>query len=167
MICPEENVLKILLYSIIQLVRFINVMDLFMILEIKTGETWSEMISASKVIFSSPSETEVGRAFVTAQVPIGSYVRWHIFVRGAFDYYGQPEKISITSVEEGQSLLNAKAAADKVVADLKAKQEAEAKAAANKVAANKKITITCVKGKLAKKVTAVKPKCPNGYKLKQ
>ena len=138
-----------------------------MILEIKTGETWSEMISASKVIFSSPSETEVGRAFVTAQVPIGSYVRWHIFVRGAFDYYGQPEKISITSIEEAQSLLNAKAASDKVAADLKAKQEAEAKAAANKVAANKKIAITCVKGKLAKKVTAVKPKCPNGYKLKQ
>jgi len=30
----------------------------------------------------------------------------------------------------------------------------------------KKTTITCVKGKLTKKVTAVKPKCPSGYKLK-
>lgn len=30
----------------------------------------------------------------------------------------------------------------------------------------KKKTITCVKGKLTKKVTAVKPKCPAGYKLK-
>ena len=28
-------------------------------------------------------------------------------------------------------------------------------------------TITCVKGKLTKKVTAVKPKCPAGYKLKK
>ena len=28
-------------------------------------------------------------------------------------------------------------------------------------------TITCVKGKLSKKVTAVKPKCPSGYKLKK
>ena len=45
---------------------------------------------------------------------------------------------------------------------LKAKQEAEAKAAALK-----KRTITCVKGKLTKKVTAVKPKCPSGYKLKK
>jgi len=45
-------------------------------------------------------------------------------------------------------------------AELKAKQEAEAKAAALK-----KTTITCVKGKLTKKVTAVKPKCPSGYKL--
>jgi hypothetical protein len=33
-----------------------------------------------------------------------------------------------------------------------------------KVAAPKKTTITCVKGKTAKKVTAVKPKCPSGYK---
>jgi len=30
----------------------------------------------------------------------------------------------------------------------------------------KKSTITCVKGKLTKKVTAVKPKCPSGYKKK-
>ena len=30
-----------------------------------------------------------------------------------------------------------------------------------------KTTITCVKGKLTKKVTAIKPKCPNGYKLKK
>jgi hypothetical protein len=90
----------------------------------------------------------------------------------------------------------AKAAADlkakqeaeaKAAADLKAKQEAEAKAAADKAAAEKilsdakaeaarilavakaatkKITITCMKGKLTKKVTAIKPKCPSGYKKK-
>jgi len=51
----------------------------------------------------------------------------------------------------------------KAAAELKAKQEAEAKAAA---AAQKKTTITCVKGKLTKKVTAVKPVCPKGYKKK-
>ena len=62
--------------------------------------------------------------------------------------------------------VEAKAAADKVAADLKAKQEAEAKAAADKVAASKKITITCVKGKIIKKVTAAKPTCPTGYKKK-
>jgi hypothetical protein len=28
-------------------------------------------------------------------------------------------------------------------------------------------TVTCVKGKLTKKVTAVKPKCPSGYKVKK
>jgi hypothetical protein len=34
-------------------------------------------------------------------------------------------------------------------------------------ATNKKTTITCLKGKLTKKVTAVKPKCPSGYKVKK
>ena len=34
------------------------------------------------------------------------------------------------------------------------------------VAPIKKITITCVKGKVVKKVTAVKPVCPTGYKKK-
>jgi M6 family metalloprotease-like protein len=73
--------------------------------------------------------------------------------------------------------LKAKQEADaKAAAELKAKQEADAKAAAElkakqeadaKAAAIKKTTITCVKGKLIKKVTAVKPKCPSGYKLKK
>jgi membrane protein involved in colicin uptake len=49
----------------------------------------------------------------------------------------------------------------KALAELKAKQEADAKAAALK-----KTTITCVKGKLVKKVTGVKPVCPKGYKRK-
>ena len=51
--------------------------------------------------------------------------------------------------------------------ELKAMQVAEAKAIADaKAAAIKKTTITCVKGKLTKKVTAVKPVCPKGYKKK-
>lgn len=41
---------------------------------------------------------------------------------------------------------------------LKAKQEAKAN--------SKKTVITCVKGKITKKVTAVKPKCPKGYKTR-
>ena len=69
---------------------------------------------------------------------------------------------------------DAKVAAEKAAADLKAKKAAEAKAAAAKIlaaakakaAAAKKTTITCVKGKLIKKVTAVKPVCPTGYKKK-
>jgi hypothetical protein len=60
----------------------------------------------------------------------------------------------------------------KAAADLKAKQEAEARVAADKLAAAKlasmkKTTINCVKGKVTKKVTAVKPKCPTGYKVKK
>jgi hypothetical protein len=74
--------------------------------------------------------------------------------------------------------LKAKQEADaKAAAELKAKQEADAKAAAElkakqeveaaaKLAALKKTTITCVKGKITKKVTAVKPVCPTGYKKK-
>ena len=52
-------------------------------------------------------------------------------------------------------------AANKAAAEAAA---AEAKAEAE--AAKKKSTITCVKGKTSKKVTAVKPKCPKGYKKK-
>jgi secreted trypsin-like serine protease len=63
----------------------------------------------------------------------------------------------------------------KAAAELKAKQEAEARAIAEKALANakkkaaltaKKSTITCVNGKRVKKITAVKPACPTGYKKK-
>ena len=44
--------------------------------------------------------------------------------------------------------------------------EAAASSPAVSVAAKKKFTITCVKGKMTKKVTAVSPKCPASYKKK-
>jgi hypothetical protein len=64
--------------------------------------------------------------------------------------------------EKAAADLKAKQDADRAAADLKAKQDADAKAAATK----KMTTITCIKGKSNKKVTAIKPKCPTGYKKK-
>ena len=90
--------------------------------------------------------------------------------------------------EDARVRADAEVAASRAAAELKAKEEAEAKAAtelrakqeaeaaaelkteqeaAAKAAALKKITIVCVKGKLTKKVTSVKPKCPSGYKVKK
>ena len=78
-------------------------------------------------------------------------------------------------LEAAKSRVKSRAEA-KAAAELKAKQDAEAKAAAElkakqdaeaKAAVMKKTTITCVKGKLSKKVTGAKPKCPSGYKLKK
>ena len=90
-----------------------------------------------------------------------------------------PEVIEAASkFLDQQVIIEAKAAAElkakqeaeaKASAELKAKQEAEAKAAAEaraKTEVTKKITITCIKGKLTKKVTGLNPKCPTGYKKK-
>ena len=60
-----------------------------------------------------------------------------------------------------------KADAARAKAQEVADKAAAAKAAAAKAAASKKSTITCIKGKLTKKVTAVNPKCPSGYKVKK
>ena len=90
-----------------------------------------------------------------------------------------PERKAVIDAKAAAAELKAKQEADaKAAAELKAKQEADAKAAADKAAAElkakqaaaakaaaaKKKTITCVKGKLSKKVTAAKPVCPSGYK---
>ncbi len=63
------------------------------------------------------------------------------------------------------SLINSDVALKLIAnADLKEKQFAEAKA---KETVSQKTTITCVKGKSIKKITAVKPKCTSGYKVKK
>jgi hypothetical protein len=64
-----------------------------------------------------------------------------------------------------------KAAADKIAADKAAIDKAAAdKAAADKAAAEKakakSRTIICIKGKIQKKVTALNPQCPKGFKKK-
>jgi M6 family metalloprotease-like protein len=64
----------------------------------------------------------------------------------------------IAAEQKAKQEAEAKAKA-KAAAELKAKQDAEAKAAAIK-----KTTITCMKGKLTKKVTALRPVCPAGFK---
>ncbi len=78
------------------------------------------------------------------------------------------EKAKADAEQKAKQEAEAKAAAEKSAAELKAKQEAEAKAAAEKAAAavKRKTTINCIKGKIIKKVTGVKPQCPKGYKKK-
>jgi hypothetical protein len=101
-------------------------------------------------------------------------------IKEAEDFVANEKKLEAAKEEARVAAeLKAKQEADeraRVEAELKAKLEAEATAAAElkvkqeaeaKAAALKKTTITCVKGKLTKKVTAVKPKCPSGYKLKK
>ena len=81
-------------------------------------------------------------------------------------------ELKIKQKEEAKTAAELKAKQEaEAELERKAKEEADAKAAADKLAAtkaalSKKTTITCVKGKLVKKVTAVKPACPKGYKKK-
>jgi hypothetical protein len=102
------------------------------------------------------------------------YLRWRLADRSGTWEVFSPPILETTSVRESE-IASIRLKADKAAAELKAKQDAEAQAAAElkakqeaeaKVASTKKTTITCVKGKLTKKVTAVKPKCPTGYKKK-
>ena len=76
------------------------------------------------------------------------------------------DKVAAELKAKQEAEAKAQLEAERVAAELKAKEAAAAKAAADKAAALKKTTITCVKGKLTKKVTAVKPVCPAGYKKK-
>lgn len=143
----------------------------------------SEVISVMEWPFQAPY----------GQVPLGEYdvalIRAIYSESTCPSTFNQVIQAGIRDKQEAE--LKAKQEAEaKAAAELKARQDAEAKAAADKVAAEKiiadaeseaakiiadakakaaetkKTTITCVKGKLTKKVTAVNPKCPKGYKKK-
>ena len=70
-------------------------------------------------------------------------------------------------IEAERQAAIAEAARQVAIAEAANKAAAEAAAAEAKAAADKKKkTITCVKGKTVKKVTAANPKCPKGYTKK-
>ena len=85
--------------------------------------------------------------------------------------FAQAEAVRLAAELKVKQELEARASAElkakqeaeetRLAAELKAKQEVAAKAAAQK-----KTTIICFKGNTVKKVTALKPVCPKGYKKK-
>jgi hypothetical protein len=91
--------------------------------------------------------------------------------KAANDKAATDKIIQDAKIEADKSIQDAKLEAEKIISDAKLEAEkiiADAKVAADMVAAStRKVTITCTKGKLTKKVTAVKPKCPSGYKVKK
>ena len=95
------------------------------------------------------------------EVQISSYI---LDSTDSIEYF---HKISVSpsldTIPMGVPLVSKVLVEQKTVVDKKVTLEGENKA---KVSASKKITITCVKGKITKKVTAIKPKCPAGYKKK-
>jgi M6 family metalloprotease-like protein len=125
----------------------------------------------------SNTSSDVWKPYFIGELPSNVQFRWSLDWSPTFSWTSTSAISPLTQEDRKAADLKAKQEAEaKAAAELKAKQEAEAIAAAElkakqeaeaKAASLKKSTITCNKGKLTKKVTAVKPKCPTGYKLKK
>jgi Trypsin len=141
-------------------------------LQANVAGIWKDVAPALGWLKSSscPSSNPV-KPWTVYEPKNGEMLRWRIQALGQWEVFTSPFQESTTShlakvaAERAAVELKAKREAEaKAAAELKAKQEAEANAKAE--AAKKKISITCIKGKLTKKVTAINPKCPAGYKKK-
>jgi hypothetical protein len=96
-----------------------------------------------------------------SQAPIGATI-------SIVSESGEPN-IATTLVREKDGFLNLAAynfTFSSPTVRVKLTQEAAAPVVPVKPAAIKKSSITCLKGKTSKKVTAVNPVCPKGYKKK-
>lgn len=86
---------------------------------------------------------------------LSSYNSWSRTLKTLTNYMNQTSQ-RILRISNSQALV------DTAAEEFLARQRA-----LNEGTPAKKTTITCIKGKLIKKVTALKPKCPNGFKLKK
>jgi M6 family metalloprotease-like protein len=125
-------------------------------------------VSEGDVVVLAQNDRE---KYAKATLTVGQTLYFENYVIRSTAQSNESASFIIETKQQYQTFLAAeklaadKAAADKAVSD---KAVADAKAASEKavVAAKKRTTITCIKGKIVKKVTAVKPKCPAGYKKK-
>ena len=149
------------------------------VLQSKKSGDWQDVASAEGWVTLNASCYQPWTAYRAQK---GEVLRWRLASSGAWEVFSNAFEETTSSKEQSNLAAELKAkeeAEAKAAAELKAKQEAEVKEAAELTAkleakakakaslATKKTTITCFKGKLTKKVSAVKPKCPSGYKVKK
>jgi len=115
--------------------------------------TFNQVIQAG---IKDKQEAELkARQEAEAKVATELKARQEAEAKAAADKVAAEKIITDAESEAAKIIADAESEAAKIIADAKAK-----------AAATKKTTITCIKGKLTKKVTAVNPKCPKGYKKK-
>lgn len=124
----------------------------------KTWGTWSSWVTGSYV--ADPFSIKVKSLEGKTLVAFGVYAK---------NIWGESEQSRENDAHNGISFDLNLSAADKAALELKASEDAEL-AAEEKEAAEelatwnaKKLTITCTKGKVTKKVVGDPPVCPSGY----
>jgi hypothetical protein len=146
----------------------------------KSRLDYSCVVSTSKIVGKEFFVVAKGLAKDSIKIPAGNEAFLLVIAgeKAAADRVAAEKAVGEKAAAEKAAA--EKAAADRVAAEKAAAEKAAAekaaveKAAADRVAAEKaavkittaKKTITCVKGKMAKKITATKPVCPRGYRLK-
>jgi hypothetical protein len=124
---------------------------------------WGQEISAAKATVTILPADGSASTIINTEVTKSSNGYFQFFATG-FHYSANKVAIKLEKSEEKAAL--EKAALEKAALEKAALEKAALEKAALEKAALKKTSITCVKGKVLKKVTAVNPKCPSGYKKK-
>jgi hypothetical protein len=126
------------------------------IFQIQVKDLWQNFKEAEGWVINSNCPTATPRQpWITAELDSKTKFRWKVSADGWIDDWYS--KVGISAITQADKL-----AMEKAAQVWKAKEEAEAKSKAE--ATRKKTTITCTRGKIVKKITAINPKCPKGYK---
>ena len=137
-------------------------------LQINTNGQWNVVAPSYGMIPSDKScpRTHQATPWTVADIPDKSFVRWRYWVPGAFDVtsdffiYSKTLSSSTPSPSPSpSSSVTSTPRPDSIQTD-------PPKSSPIGIVSKKK-TITCVKGKSIKRITALKPTCPSGYKIRK
>ena len=150
-------------------------------LQINSGDSWSVVAPSYGMVASEKScpNTHPSTPWTVADIPDKSLIRWRYWSPGNWDVlgnafiYSKPVLISAspspsstpTPTPTPTPIALPSPSPTPTPTTTIANPITSAKATSNSATPSKK-TITCVRGKSSKKITAIHPRCPSGYKLK-
>ena len=148
-------------------------------LQINSGNDWQVVATSQGMVASDKScpNTHPSTPWTVADIPDKSLVRWRYWSPGNWDVlgnafiYSKPVLISASqSASPTPSPTPTQIIAPSPTPTPSPSPTISNSSASPKVTAKpanpSKKTITCIRGKTIKKITAVLPRCPSGYKLK-
>jgi hypothetical protein len=139
-------------------------------LQINSSGQWNVIAPSYGMVPSDKScpSTHPATPWTVADIPDKSIVRWRYWVPGAWDVTGDFFVYSKTSITPSPSSIPKPTASSSPSATPKESPvETPSPNPNTSTKTSKMKTIFCMKGKSIKKVTAPKPSCPAGYKIKK
>jgi len=129
------------------------------------AEAEAKAKAASELKAKQDAEAKIAAEKLACQYRVSQLLEVQQSLLNSINNYPQSSRALKEVIERIQSALMSNCVSDVVLSDF-TKESALVTNAARRLSENKKVSITCVKGKLTKRVTAVNPKCPTGYKKK-
>lgn len=138
-------------------------------LQIKSANNWKVISPSYGMVASDKScpSTNPATPWTVADIPDNSLVRWRYWSPGSRDFFGEPFIYNKSFVNPVSPTPTPSQSATPLVSPSPSAQPTSSKKPFIVLEKSSKKTITCFKGKTVRKISAINPVCPKGFKTKK